>query len=458
MVHCRGRRKAQPSVTSMMLLYSIFFVFSSLRMAQSFTTTSLSSRQRHGQFLFQHQRLKSMRRENRFASITVISSVANDSSSQGSDEQTVSDDAPTGPLKPSSERLKWKRVLAPNDSPQTESSAESDDSESMSRKDLILMSSSTILAGLVFAWLVAASGPGGWRYYLAGGICAATSHAIPVPIDVIKTKKQVDPNLYKLNFFEATRAVVNEDGVRVLLAGLGPTFVGYMMEGAVKFGVYEVLKPPVAAFTQMVAALTPATAFMNSHVFSFMICAGISGLAASVMLCPMEALRIRLVAEPDFAPQGWITGGMKLFKKEGFAGLWKGLNPMILKQVPYTVTKNVSFDLLTRSAYAAAIGQGLHLGSRMKLIVPFTAAVLASLLSCVSSQPGDMLLSLVNAHGGSRRTRDILRDIRRSKRGLRGFFVGFETRVLHVGIIVTLQLLIYDFVKRLCGIAATGSV
>jgi len=32
------------------------------------------------------------------------------------------------------------------------------------------------------------SGPGAWRYYLAGGICAAISHAITTPVDVIKVR------------------------------------------------------------------------------------------------------------------------------------------------------------------------------------------------------------------------------------------------------------------------------
>jgi len=68
-----------------------------------------------------------------------------------------------------------------------------------------------------------------------------------------------------------------------------------------------------------------------------------------------------------------------------------------------------------------------------------------------------MVLSLMNAHKNDRRrTRDIVHDILMSERGVKGFFVGLKTRFLHVGIIVTLQLLIYDVVKRMCGVAATG--
>ena len=40
--------------------------------------------------------------------------------------------------------------------------------------------------GAILYKLIMASAPGSWRYFLAGGLCAATSHAIPTPIDVIK--------------------------------------------------------------------------------------------------------------------------------------------------------------------------------------------------------------------------------------------------------------------------------
>ena len=69
-----------------------------------------------------------------------------------------------------------------------------------------------------------------------------------------------------------------------------------------------------------------------------------------------------------------------------------------------------------------------------------------------------MVLSVVNAHEGDRRPMDILRGILQSNRGFAGLFVGFRTRLLHVGLIVTIQLLVYDSVKRLLGIAATGSM
>jgi hypothetical protein len=46
----------------------------------------------------------------------------------------------------------------------------------------------TAVAGIVaaFAAVTQISGPGAWKYYVAGGICAAFSHGITTPIDVVK--------------------------------------------------------------------------------------------------------------------------------------------------------------------------------------------------------------------------------------------------------------------------------
>lgn len=322
--------------------------------------------------------------------------------------------------------------------------------------DKVVMSITLAAMVSLFAGLVSVSGPGGWRYYLAGGICAAVSHSITTPVDVVKTRQQVDPELKEKGMIKSTMKIIKTDGVQALLAGLGPTTWGYLLEGAVKFGVYEVLKPAVRRFLAWSAAMSSVPS-LNSKILGFALCGTVSGVAASAMLCPMEALRIRLVAEPDFAPGGWVEGGMKMLKYEGVGGLWKGMSAMMSKQVPYTVTKNVSFDFFTTMAYNAVKSSGQILTANMKFTIPLVSAMIASVLSCISSQPGDMLLSAVNAHEGDKSTGDFFREIWKED-GIGGFFRGMRARFLHVGLIVTVQLLIYDFVKRLVGIAATGSV
>lgn len=250
---------------------------------------------------------------------------------------------------------------------------------------------------------------------------------------------------------------MKEDGFKALWAGLGPTTFGYLLEGAIKFGVYEILKPALKSWLSAIASLSSSLVFLKAPFYSFVLSGIVSGLAASFILCPMEVIRIRLVAEPHYTSGNWLRGGYKILRKEGVNGFSKGLNPMILKQVPYTVTKNVSFDLITRFFYSTVRQSGVQaISSSIKFTIPLVSAAIASVLSSLTSQPGDTILSLSCAHDGDYRTRDISRNIYRSDRGIAGFFVGTKTRLLHVGMIVTIQLLIYDYVKRLCGIGATG--
>lgn len=56
-------------------------------------------------------------------------------------------------------------------------------------KDKTIITVTTVAAALGFVGLLKATGPEGWRYFLAGGICAATSHAITNPIDVVKVNR-----------------------------------------------------------------------------------------------------------------------------------------------------------------------------------------------------------------------------------------------------------------------------
>jgi solute carrier family 25 (mitochondrial phosphate transporter), member 3 len=326
------------------------------------------------------------------------------------------------------------------------------------RNDMTNLGWTIFGATVTIILLIIQSGPGAWRYYLAGAICATASHVIPVPIDTVKTRKQVDPTFANVPFVPAFVRIWQQEGIKGLLAGLGPTAIGYALEGGIKFGVYEALKPVMTQVLFRIAMWSSWFCIFNTQVVSFACCAALSGVAASIVLCPMEALRIRMVANPK-SQTGWIRTAVKMIQNEGMISLFKGMEPMIYKQVPYTITKNVAFDFITRYAYTTIQNtwQTKTIGPTMKLVVPFAAASAASVLSCLASQPGDVLLSLVNAQKNDvRRTRDILHDVLRSEKGWKGFFVGTKARLLHVGIVVTLQLLIYDLVKRICGIAATG--
>ena len=60
-----------------------------------------------------------------------------------------------------------------------------------------------------------------WRFFVAGGICAAASHGMTTPIDVVKTKMQTNPEKYTKGVMSAAKDIVAEEGALFLLSGLG---------------------------------------------------------------------------------------------------------------------------------------------------------------------------------------------------------------------------------------------
>ena len=291
-----------------------------------------------------------------------------------------------------------------------------------------------------------------YRYFVAGGVCAATSHGITTPIDVVKTRMQADPKRYDQGVAASALKILKEDGPSTLLGGLGPTVVGYGIEGAMKFGLYEVLKP---VFVQLLSSLNQGTVEENTGL-AFILASIVAGAVASIILCPMESTRIRIVTDPAYADKGLITGLPKLIREEGLASTFAGVWAMLAKQVPYTMAKQVSFDVIAKRLYSIVA----HVGGKaedFKWIVSVDAAFFASILACIFSQPGDMILTETYKGKSDKGVWGVVNDIYNEKGGVSGFFTGTSARILHVGVIITTQLVIYDIVKQLLGLPATGS-
>lgn len=281
------------------------------------------------------------------------------------------------------------------------------------------------------------------RFFVAGGFCAAISHGMTTPIDVVKTRIQASPSQYSSGVREAAFQIIQQDGVSTLLAGLGPTVLGYGLEGAAKFGLYESLKPEIARVLGV-----------DSNAWSFLIASMIAGAVASIILCPMERARIRLVTDPTFA-DNFLSAMPKLIDQVGIVGLFDGFPAMLSKQVPYTAAKQVSFDFICATMYNVLTVLGLPQES-FKFDVSVSAAILTSVIACLVSHPGDVILTASYQSTSSQSFGEVMSTVFET-RGFRGFFTGITARFLHVGVIITAQLVIYDSVKQFLGLPATGS-
>lgn len=282
-----------------------------------------------------------------------------------------------------------------------------------------------------------------WRYFLAGGLCAATSHGITTPLDVIKTKMQTNPEKYTKGVIKAAKDIIAVEGPWFLLSGLAPTFFGYGFEGALKFGFYESFKVIFANVT-------------NSKFINFLLASVIAGAIASIVLCPMEESRIKMVGDKSWAKENVVSAILRLIKESGLLATFSGLPAMLFKQVPYTMAKQVSFDIFAKTFYGLANNMN-YKDADVKWIISILSAFCASILACISSQPGDMILT--ETYKGSTSGTSVFGIISKiyKQYGLGGFYLGIQARLAHVASIITSQLVIYDILKLALGLPVTGS-
>ncbi|KAI3649490.1 hypothetical protein MP228_005122 [Amoeboaphelidium protococcarum] len=287
------------------------------------------------------------------------------------------------------------------------------------------------------------------RFAFAGAVCCSVTHGALTPVDVVKTRIQLDPEKYNRGMVTAFRTVIKEEGAGALLTGFGPTAFGYFLQGAFKFGGYEFWKKT------MVEAMGVENA-VNYRTPIYLASSAIAEFFADIALCPLEATRIRLVSQPSFA-NGLIGGFMRLLREEGVVrGFYSGFGPILFKQVPYTMTKFAVYEVAAEKIYQIINVPKEKLSTSTITAVNLGSGIIAGVCAAIISQPADTLLSKINKQKGDSRPVSTRLIEMAKKLGTRGLFGGMTARIVMVGSLTAFQFAIYGDIKRMLG--ATNGV
>ena len=285
------------------------------------------------------------------------------------------------------------------------------------------------------------------RFAFAGAVCCSVTHGAFTPVDVVKTRIQLDPKTYNRGLIGGFKQVIANEGAGAIWTGFGPTAAGYFLQGAFKFGGYEFFKQ------QSINMLGYETA-SNNRTAVYLGSAACAEFFADIALCPLEATRIRLVSEPTFA-NGLIGGASKIFKNEGLGAFYSGFGPILFKQVPYTMTKFVVFEKVNEAIYRHVDKKSASSGKQTT--INLASGLLAGFAAAIVSQPADTMLSRINKTKGLPGEGTATRLIKiAGELGLRGSFSGIGARLFMIGGLTAGQFAIYGDIKRMLG--ATGGV
>ena len=176
-----------------------------------------------------------------------------------------------------------------------------------------------------------------------------------------------------------------------LTTGLGATAMGYFIQGWFKFGGVEFFK------IQAATSMGEQKAWDNKTGI-YIGAAACAEFIADIFLCPLEAVRIRAVSDPEFCT-GLADGFVKMAKTEGIMGFYAGLVPILFKQIPYTIAKFVVQGNTADAIYASMGKTPAEVSGSTTLGISLGSGVLAGVASAIISPPADTLLSKVNKRG-----------------------------------------------------------
>ncbi|KAK3335395.1 mitochondrial carrier domain-containing protein [Cercophora scortea] len=290
------------------------------------------------------------------------------------------------------------------------------------------------------------------KYYAActvGGLMACgLTHTAVTPLDLVKTRRQVDSKLYSGNFM-AWRHIFRTEGVRGIFTGWGPTFFGYSAQGAFKYGWYEYFKKTYSDLAG------PENAYKYKTVL-YLSASASAEFLADIALCPFEAIKVRMQATIPSQYKGTLDGLSQITGKEGVAGLYKGLYPLWGRQIPYTMMKFASFETIVEMIYDRLPGTKNDYSKAAQTGVSFVGGYLAGILCAIVSHPADVMVSKLNANRKAGEAFGAVTSRIYKEIGFAGLWNGLPVRIVMIGTLTGLQWMIYDYFKIFMGLPTTG--
>lgn len=197
--------------------------------------------------------------------------------------------------------------------------------------------------------------------YVSGGVagCAATIGSYP--FDLLRTilASQGEPKIYT-NMRSAFVDIIQTRGFRGLYAGLSPTLVEIIPYAGLQFGTYDTFKRWMMAWNR---SRVPNTSSVNPNgsisSFQLFLCGFAAGTSAKAVCHPLDVVKKRFQIEglqrhPKYGARvenstykNMYDALRQILRAEGFAGLYKGMYPSLIKSAPAGAVTFVAYEYIS---------------------------------------------------------------------------------------------------------------
>ncbi|NWX83524.1 KMCP1 protein, partial [Nothoprocta ornata] len=161
-----------------------------------------------------------------------------------------------------------------------------------------------------------------WKPFIYGGLASITAECGTFPIDLTKTRLQVQGQVNDAKYREiryrgmmhALVRIFKEEGLKALYSGIAPAMLRQASYGTIKIGTYQSLK------RMFVEQPEDETLMIN------VLCGVLSGVVSSAIANPTDVLKIRMQAQGSMIQGGMMGNFIQIYQNEGTKGLWKAIS------------------------------------------------------------------------------------------------------------------------------------
>ncbi|XP_050345453.1 solute carrier family 25 member 35-like isoform X2 [Nymphalis io] len=291
--------------------------------------------------------------------------------------------------------------------------------------------------------------------FVIGGLAGAGATIFTNPMDVVKTRLQLQGELRARNehaaryrgIFHALYVIAKNDGALALQKGLAPAMVLGFCMNSVRLGMYHIAE--VQGWTK--------TKEGDISIHRTMFWSSASGVMSGLAANPASVLKTRMqaAAHPSIAVgrqhsyNGMVDGFVKIYRMEGIQGFFAGVNATCSRLAIGSAAQLTTFS--TVKELLLAHGYWEHSPATLA----FTASLACGVVCVLLETPLDVVNTRLYNQGPASKGEllysgvfDCLNKIYK-KEGLHGLYKGIGPLYLRIAPHTTLSLVIWDMLNIL---------
>uniref|UniRef100_A0A673XU61 Kidney mitochondrial carrier protein 1-like n=1 Tax=Salmo trutta TaxID=8032 RepID=A0A673XU61_SALTR len=264
-----------------------------------------------------------------------------------------------------------------------------------------------------------------WKPFVFGGLASVTAECGTFPIDLTKTRLQVQGQVGDSKYREiryrgmlhAIGRICREEGISALYSGLAPAMLRQASYGTIKIGTYQSFKRLLVDRPE------------DETLFTNVLCGVLSGVISSSIANPTDVLKIRMQAQGSVIQGSMVGNFINIYQQEGTRGLWKGVSLTAQRAAIVVGVELPAYDLAKKHLILDC-----HMGDN--IYTHFLSSFACGLAGALASNPIDVVRTrMMNQTYGAvtyQGTLDCLLQTSRSE-GFMALYKGFFPNWLRLG-------------------------